>query len=391
MDKINKVLSVYIYPIMGLFGVFASTFSSDFTLFGFPAFYFAWLFVIALRIVVGVRFTVLEVVSQFSLLFLLYFSLFPAISDASLYYNAYFFAVLYINVLFFIPFLLKRKVTTYLCFYILTAFSILAMASILSGAVRSYILFGPNVLYRIYAFLFFLMLTTHAFHSKRKIYQSPMMIVAFFSLLIAMVATGSRGAVAVFLLMIVIIVLNFSFFFKKSSLDYLILGTGILFFTVLIILNYDLLSVIFSRLIFFDLTNASELERIGFYQNSRNFIFEEQGVNLLLGVGQENKYFSFYPHNIYIESMVYGGFNMLFISVLTSIVMLWSTTFSNDKYLRSICFIFIGVYFGSLVSGSLLYNFPVFSVGWTALCLSISKLIPQVPELENNLKKVFRH
>lgn len=391
MEKINKILSVYIYPILGFFGVFASTFSSDFTLFGFPAFYLTWLFVVVLRILVGVRFTVLEIVSQFSLLFLLYFSLYPAIHDANLYYNAYIFAVLYINVLFFIPFLLKRKVTNYLCFYILTAFSIFALASILSGAVRSFILFGPNVLYRIYAFLFFMMLTTYVFHSKKKIYQSPMIISAFLALLIAMAATGSRGAVAVFLLMIIIIVLNFSFFFKKSSLDYLILVTGISFFAVLIILNYDLLSVIFSRLIFFDLTNASELERIGFYQNSRNFIFEEQGVNLLLGVGQENKYFSFYPHNIYIESMVYGGFNLLYISVLTSMAMLWSTTFSNDKYLRSICFIFIGVYFGSLVSGSLLYNFPVFSVGWTALCLSISKLISQVPELEHNLKKVFRH
>lgn len=389
MEKVEKYFSYYIYPLFGLFAVFSATFSSDFSLYGFPAFYLAWLAVVILRLMTGIKFKAFELITQFLLLFVFYFSLYPAVEDLGFYYNSYIFAVLYINVLFFIPFLFKRKITIYLCFYSLVFFSAMAIGSILSGAIRSYIIFGPNVLYRIYAFLFFMMLITHAFHSKKKIYKSVMVLIAFLALMIATAATGSRGAMVVFFLISIIIIFNFSFFFKKSSLDFFFLGILCTAIVSIIIVYIDYFSLLFWRLFYFDPANNSEFQRLNFFKNSLEFLMNEKGLDLMYGVGHENNYFYYYPHNIFIESMVYGGLNLLFVSLITSFAIFWTTTFSKDRMLRGISFLLIGIFFGSLVSGSLLYNFPVFSVGWLVIIIGIHKTLVKIPVFHEVRKKLF--
>jgi len=354
-----------LYGGFAFFAVFSATFSSDKTVGGVPAFYLAWAGVVAIRAVKGIGYKRLEFVAQCLLAMSLLPAFLSAQDDFSFYYNAYLFAVLYINVLFVLPWLIRQETTPYLAFAGLSAWAVFGLRSILSGEVRTYIIFGPNVLYRIYAFLFLLLCISFIACFDRKLVTSVMFWLGLVFLVLGMAATGSKGAVVV--LVVLLIVYGSRALFRKNLKG--ALGTYAALFSVAYVVSGlfgDYIRTVFGRLLDFSLATTSAAWRAAALRAAPDFLTNEQGLPWLIGQGPENRYTTFYPHNVLVESTVYGGFWLLSVNVI-ALVALAIMLFSKENLSQQSSLILLGVIVGSFFSGSLLYNYPVFSVGFVAL------------------------
>lgn len=343
------------------FCVFLGTFVNDFVFIGFHGFYFFWIGCLILRIVQEVKFSDVEILVQILLISFLLSSIFlEFIYYGPSYWNYYLFAVLYVNFIPLFLFLFKRprllgKIVIILIFWLF----LFSLYSIQSGALRSELLFGPNVLYRMFCFLLmvFVMSAWKSSRTSRIMIDKSIVCVALMAL-VCVAATGSRGGIVTLMLSLFFII----YFSNWWSWKLMIGFTALSPFFILSLAKIIEQSV-FWRLIYFDLENNSEATRLGFYSIAYDYLVNDiSTLKLLIGSGSGGQVFNFYPHNLFLESFVYGGVMMLVLSSLYFFHLIGSFFKINNNYLSLIA-VFFPIFVGSLFSGNLSYNFPVITVG----------------------------
>ncbi|MCK2182999.1 O-antigen ligase family protein [Halomonas getboli] len=351
------------------FSVLAATFVSDFVVLeSIPAFYLCWFFIIALRFIFKIQYKKSEFYSQASLVCLLSPLFFNEAFSGAFYANAFAFTVLYVNVIYVLPCFFKRPGFFYfLCLFVLFLLSIFSLYSILFENGRAHILFGPNVLYRIYVFIFALS-TLSIFLNKGDsgVALSGQFWLLFVLFSLCITATGSRGALLSAFLSLLYLVINKKEFFGKR---FAFLKSFVFYMLVSSLLAYVFYSYydVIWRLIYFNLDNNSEAARVSFYKTSIDYFFSGQGLSLFLGRGSLEYIanFGYYPHSFFVEALAYGG---LLFSFLALFSYLSYGLFCLKSIMRCwVVFPYLGIFFGALVSGDLLYNYPVFSLSASLL------------------------
>lgn len=242
----------------------------------------------------------------------------------------------------------KQENTAYLAPILLFLF--FSISIILSFEYRPYVFFGPNILYRVLTFLFLYIVLFNNFSNSKIIL---FLLIGLF--IFSMILTRSRGAGVV---LATVLIFCFYYLFLDNKYNVfnqlkIIIPT---FFIVFIIFDIYGDTLAINRLFLF---NDFFLE----YRINNIYIFIDylnyEGLkNIILGSGIINNYFNYYPHNLFIESLVYYGI-LLF---MLPIFFLLSCINSKDDFLINIIFL-ISIFIGSLFSGDLMESFIIFSAG----------------------------
>lgn len=368
---LDRVFMHFVLVPSAVILLLACTFAGDYLLKGAPAYYLCWSGVVLFRVVCRIPYSVSEAISQLALLTASLPFLLIHAWEISHYYHAFLFAILYINVLPLLPWLEKRsRSTVQVALLMLLVFIVFSVWSLMQGVVRANIVFGPNVLYRVYGFLFGLIVimgfSRADFRGIGRPLSSLTVSLSLFILVgllsVAMIATGSRGAlIAFFSLLLVLAWLAQTFSdcarTLRRGIFVLITCVGILAFVIV--------GPLLGRMLSFDLANASEDVRLGYFSRTLDFLVSEKLFGLFLGAGESNSYYDFYPHNIFLEALVYGGFYMLMIVAVAYVsivvVVLLRTQRSRDVIP------YVGVFVGTLLSGSMLDNYSILGLGFFLL------------------------
>lgn len=354
---------------------FAATFSSDHTTLGIPSFYLAWTTIVMLRAMLGLSYTKTEAYTQFFLLVAFLPMTATAFTGWHDYYHGYIFSVLYVNALFCLRYLVHKRAAFRIAFLMLLAFAFFSFINTYEGGLRSTVVFGPNVLYRIAPFLALFCLGSLVFTTppdKKAPRMAALLFMLFSAAVLIALSTGSRGAAVVLASLISLVLL-----FQWHSFSN-IRGAHIFrIFTILtgsIALGFflDAMRDIFWRTFYFNDLDSGF--RFGALKTALDFLSQEKGLELIFGYGPINPYFSFYPHNLFVESLVYGGLLQGLFSVLLFISLTSCIIKSHNK---DFLFLFplLGISIGALFSGGIQYNFPVFSGGMYVLSYLLSTKI----------------
>lgn len=345
------------------------TFVSDYKVGGFYSVYICWIAILVCRIFSFIQFSKREFLFQCLLFFIISpFLLSELINSGDSYYNSLIVPILYINAFLMLPFFYRNfKVVFFISFVFLMVSALIVMAGFLSGTGRVTIVFGPNVMYRIYAFLFgFIFL--YFYFARKNSFSYIYFLIAFVFFSICMVGTSSRGASLVLMFYLVFMI----FRYKAIGLTFNFLVFLLLSFSLfLFYFVYTYWSLVW-RLLYFNVDNASEASRIGFLSKFLDFLTESDYKELLFGVGSDNRFFSFYPHNIFVESFVYFGVFYFLLTLLSYLIYFYILFFKkNGLWLLPFC----GIYIGAMVSGDFFYNFPVLTFVFYCLYLFLNFLI----------------
>lgn len=203
--------------------------------------------------------------------------------------------------------------------------------SISMGVTRGSFIFGPNILYRVYFFLGALSLYVW---SQGKILTSLVLRV---QTLLSLISTGSRTSLLLF---------PFLFRIQKMRKWYLFLLAPLIYILIQLsnprLMNFTGVEGGYRHLAFIKLINWSD------------YITTTQ---LLFGSSSVNPMYSFYPHNIFLEVIVEHGLFRLPVLVF-GYFMFIKHLVKGLPVLH-----FLGIFVGSLVSGSLFENFLVYVYG----------------------------
>lgn len=342
--------SLFIRGFSDLLMFFAITFVGDFTFIGFPAFYIVWIGLIAYRLLTGLEIVRSELFVQLVvlLLFLPYFIL--VFRSLSYYDNHLLFTILYVNAFPLVTRLLERT-SHNVPWIFLVCMALIGIQNLYLGSDRAFVVFGPNILYRIYCVAFILGFYINL--SKGSHGLLPILVLLF--LLMAIVSTGSRGGSLVFLACAGLVMFGQRYHFSRLALGVFFVGIG-----NVIYLYWGSISPFVWRLIYFDPNNTSEAGRLFYYSQAFKFFEERSVVNLFFGLGSENWIFPFHPHSLVLESLVSNGIYFMLVVGLASIRCLYIFLSSGPQ--RKIILCFLPIIIGSFLSGSALDNFTVISL-----------------------------
>jgi hypothetical protein len=235
---------------------------------------------------------------------------------------------------------------------------------------RLYSVFGPNMLYRIFGFLY-LISTIELLHLPR---GNPRSLPILFSLtsLVLMLLTGSVGALIIALFPVIHILRRMS----KAKFATLAASTLFIFYTLLNIdFDSDLLTT-FSRTAF-KIATVYESERIAGWKSIFELGFsvvgnDYQRYSSLWFFGYE------YAHNIAVELISMFGLTGLLTFIILVLTAIAHINNKNPLYLLFIC-----IFSGSLLSGDMSDNFAAVSLGLIIL------LKPRIQSIRS--EKVDRH
>jgi hypothetical protein len=352
---------------VGLIVLLTLTFVGDYTVFGVPAFYLCWLGVILFRVVARIRLTRSELIAQFVSYALFFPMLMPLMLQHGekwdVYYHSFFFITLYINALPLLFWLFdRRKQLFWSALPLLCLFGVLSVLSLAHGYTRSRIVFGPNVLYRIYALLFAMLFVALAY-GRRSLLRGTGIFFILGLLFVAMAGTGSRGAILVTAAIAVYLILfGGRFPISKTGFRLSVAAAA----AGGILLARKVFTTYTARLFLFALSSNSTAARLSFYGGAADFLAAERGLKLLFGVGVHNAYFTFYPHNLLVEALVYGG---LYRAVATVVLLVAMVVYVLRNGKSSwVVLVYSGIIIGSMVSGSTMDNYPVLSLAVFVLC-----------------------
>lgn len=350
-------------PALILFGLmFSVLFVNDYKLaFDLPALYPAWLALMAVRMVCRLWPSRGELLAQGALLLLLTPSFLVELTQSSSdYFHAYLGAVIAVNAVFGLPRLCRDRHVVLVSLGALLVVGGLGLYQLVLGVSRGSLVFGPNVLYRAGAF-FFGVFWVGASTTSTPVSGKRWMVMAYAAFSLIMAFTGSRGAMVTWAVLSVGVYAALGLRFRKGYMKPLVL------FALLIpvLAGYVLLQERVWRLTYFSLANASESIRLDFFYQGLEYLQQTDWMIQLFGVGSEvavNRYFGFYPHNIFLESLVYGGWWLL-CWVGWSFVLFFRLLVRPEGAVLGLVLPLAGVFVGSLFSGDLWYNFTVLSVG----------------------------
>ena len=334
----------------------AMTFVGNYFFYDIPAFYIVWLALVLYRYVTGLTYTKIEYGSQLTAAIILFPIILSNVTAPSLYTNTFFMVIMYINVMPILSRVLSIRHIVNPAWLIIIVLLPISLLNISSGIGRNSIVFGPNVLYRIYGVCFLLGFLIET--RKGKIILGKLFIVLA-ALFINIMATGSRGGFLVFILCLgyVLFILRN----KKAVLLSLCFTLGVI--VLALVIYWDVVEVFIWRLIYFDPSNNSEAGRLYYYAQLSKF-FDEGVINLIFGLGDNNHIYKFYPHNLLLETLVFNGLYTLFL--VLSLMLLWFYSIIS-KYKQLGLIIFLPILLGSLLSGSMFDNYTFVSAGFYML------------------------
>ena len=334
----------------------AMTFVGNYVIYDIPAFYIVWLALVLYRYVTGLTYTKIEYGSQLTATIILFPIILSNVPAPSLYTNTFFMVIMYINVMPILSRVLSIRHIVNPAWLIIIVLLPISLLNISSGIERNFIVFGPNVLYRIYGVCFLLGFLIES--RKGKIILGKLFIVLA-ALFINITATGSRGGFLVYILC-----LGYALFVLRSrKAVFLSLCFTVGFIVLALVVYWDVVEVFIWRLIYFDQSNNSEAGRLYYYAQLSKF-FDEGGGNLIFGLGDNNHIYKFYPHNLLLETLVFNGLYTLFL--VLSLMLLWFYSIIS-KYKQLGLIIFLPILLGSLLSGSMFDNYTFVSAGFYML------------------------
>ena len=340
-----------VIPLLDILIFFATIFVGDHTLLGLPSFIIVWFGLMMYRSLTGVRFFEREFVIQ--AVFFIFVS--PLILYGVITSDAYYFAfiqmVLIVNVFPVLDRVLSAKITPVILLFLMTA--MLFVTLVFLEGLRGSVVFGPNIMYRIYGVSFFVAFWSIRFGGvERSVLLSFIYIVSCAGLFM----TGSRGAVVVALLATGFFLSIYWGGYLARAVSFFVVFAGAFF----VAFNWEYLQIVAGRLLYFDIENDSEAARLGFFYKIFEF-YENENFLILVGAGNGSEYFPvIYPHNIVIEVLVYHGLIYGLVALFLALKLL-NISRINIK-IFSIVSIFLPVIFGSLLSGSLRDNCAVLSL-----------------------------
>lgn len=338
--------------------IFSIIFVGDFTVLNIPAYYFCYIFLIVVRISLGLRLKAPELFAQFFLsAILLPVTLYNSDDIMSMYYHSYIFCVLSVNA---IPLVIRLislapRHSIFLTTQ-LVLLSCLSLYALFVAGNRGTFVFGPNVYYRIMGVSFALFIASQ--WSQLKIGK---IIPAFLIYFLGVAATLSRGGLITFICVAFFVLVRSSFSVSAKKII-----SGIIVVLSLLYITSTLLSTqVFSRLIFInvdDITNADSSAgyRFSSLLKLMDFFSNERGWDILFGLGEMNGYFSFHPHNVFVESYLYGGLLTGVTATIFSLTII-ICLFSRDTKIFLSSLFALPILVGSQFSGSFLESYFLFS------------------------------
>jgi hypothetical protein len=357
--------------LLALFGIFSATFIGDFTIAGIPVFFGVVPLIVFLRYALRIKLSWAEVIAAvssgifLSLLALLHHN------DLEFYYFSFIFILVY---LFFLKLtwrpLSSRAVTIFLGLAII-AVGAVAIMNVVNGTLRASHVFGPNVYYRVIGFLAASFLLSNYLTRS---FGFPVLFILF-GAVIGLAATGSRGAV---LVIIFLVALFYRDLFDKSADKSLRLPAA-LFTASIIIFFYvfiDTFQKYFWRLTYLSLENGSEKVRLSYVNALKDYLENAGFIQLVFGDGYSQRVFSFYPHNIFLEAVVYHG---LFFSIPSLIFFgILVTAFRKSPSERTsfdmLVIIQGPIFIGTLISGSLMEAYSIYAISIIYIAGIVSRM-----------------
>lgn len=350
-------------PALLLLGfVFSVLFVNDYKLpFGIPAVYPLWLLMVAARGVCRLHSTKTELAAQGVLILLL---LPPLVVELALspndYYHGYMLAVLAVNAVRILPRLCRDAVVVYASLLVLLMVAMVGLYQLSIGVSRGSFVFGPNVMYRVGVF-FFGVFFVGATTVRTRVSGNVWVVLAYAACSLTLAFTGSRGALVTWAVLSVAVYAALGYRTRAWHMKPVWLLTLLL----PVVIGYSFLQDRLWRLTYLSLANASESIRIEYVYQALVYVQLTDWITQLFGIGSEaaeNQYFGFYPHNLFLESLVYGGWWLILVVVVFYALFLREVVHST-KPVIGLVMPLIGIFVGSLFSGNLWYNYPVLSLG----------------------------
>lgn len=347
------VILKLLISITSTFILLSATFVGDFSIFGVYIFYLVWCAAFSFRLLIGSKFSKVELVSQGFLITIILIMMILKTGYYEYYDPALLFMIpLYINV---IPILFKvvEEADELVFIFLIVLFNVGLFYYFLEYG-RGEFIFGPNISYRVSAFIFSIYLCNQINKMKSfdlSFYGTSILLVITF---LGMLSTQSRGSIPIILILSSIYV--FIFFRQRP---YIITGVMVCswFFILNVVIQY------FSRLTLFDVSADSAGER---YDNLLLFIEIIKGYslsNFLIGF-DFFEFFDPYPHNIFVEYIL--GFGSIFFYTL----LFWSVILMRflkiDVFISGL-FPYLIIFLGSQFSGSLYESFCLISLSFYML------------------------
>jgi hypothetical protein len=207
---------------------------------------------------------------------------------------------------------------------------------------------------------------------------------------ITLLATGSRGALVIIVFIIAIMIFDatrnpFSKQIKKtrkslSKQDKKTRGS-IFFFMLLFIayisLNYEFFFNLFWRSFYFSMENASIATRQGFLGEFLDYVRSASVKDFLIGSGFNTRIFSYYPHNLFMEYLVYHGITLFLLSVYYLLILIKAIIKPPLKRCKRdyMALVLAPIFLGSLFSGSMFESYPILSFSFLIMGESLSSVI----------------
>lgn len=262
---------------------------------------------------------------------------------AESYYFSFFFIFMMILILneFFSIYSSPNKYIGILCVVITFSFFILLV--IVTTGARSYFIFGPTILYRIYL-LFYAISAIYLLSNKS---YSVFIILSFIALL-SVIVIGSRGGIVVILSMWVVIL------FKYFSIRF-----QCVVFTSLIIIStllFKFTTIFSSRAFYFSLSSESSNVRLDKLKLIYDF-FDYNTFEVLFGLNSPHVLVGKYPHNILVEILIFHGLIYFVIFIILFVFYIIYPMVSKNIRNTNMFILTLPIVIGSQFSGRLLDNY----------------------------------
>lgn len=319
-----------------------------------PAFYLAWIGLIAFRYLNNMPLLRRELFIQGAMfLILIPTIIYDYLTSGSSYYNVYLYSILALNVLVSFASLIQRQLIPAQAFSaFLLMWGVIALYFLTFGEGREHFLFGPNIVYRIA--LFFTGIIVIGYFADATRMNLIWLIFSIISLLVIITYTSSRAGFLAASIFVVLLFLRrqgpFSEF-RGKMLALLALPFALFFLS----LNFE--SRV-SRLVYFSLENSSEAGRVKNIQIASEYLRSQSTFDQVLGYSSNaaSQVFNLgYPHNLFLEAYVYGGV-LIFMLVLSGFLFFWKELIFSGRN-QLIFFPMIGIGIGALFSGDFWENF----------------------------------
>ncbi len=344
----------------GLFiTIIGATFVGDYSINNFPPFFLFLPALFALRWMAGISITIHEMAASYFLA--LWCSVLALVSSSEVNFDYYAFAFAFLFVFFIEPLrrLLNLRITMQMTGIFILALGILGAYQLISGVPRGGVVFGPNVYYRVVGFFFIIFLISSFKLRSFGLYQATV----FISSVVALASTGSRGAF-VTILLLTFVTLSV---IPKSNVKTTVKLSMSAVFVLFGIFLYQYWSHIYNlvwRIFYFSLESGSSLTRLKYVDIFWSYISDASVSQLIFGDGVSKRVFDFYPHNIFLEYIVYHGVPFAIPIVIYSLSLV--TASIRGKLLSSergfIMLAFSPILLGAQFSGSMMESYSLMAL-----------------------------